>query len=447
MPTQVSGARFLAANRRALLADAPRVGKTGAAIIAADACFHHHIDVVTTASGRAVWQKAFADWSTVGRTVGIVGVDRYAHEADVRVVSWGGVINMPKRLSTTLVISDEDHKAKNPDAACTQALYGKIYANGEQLLNQNAIVSPPVSCWHLTGTPLPHDPGDTWMRLRASAPERLLANAALGWPDVTRYDAFRERYCVIRMKKISNWNKIPVVIGGRNEDELSRRMEGFMLRRTQKDIGIIPPRYDTLPLIVSETNRRLAFADVDQVRILDAAIAGNTKELDLQLGPLKRLTGVIKARAVVEAITDELNDGGCDKIVVMYWHTEVGDILESSLAKFKPLRLDGSSSAAARRQAENDFRDKPEHRVFIGQIVAAGEAIDLSAAAVLWFVETGSPKDMAQAALRITNVSQTKNPVVKVCTIAGTIDDALQNALLRLWTSINKVIKTEKEAC
>ena len=73
--------------------------------------------------------------------------------------------------------------------------------------------------------------------------------------------------------------------------------------------------------------------------------------------------------------------------------------------------------------------------------IAAGEAIDLSAAAVLWFVEPSfMPKDMLQMSLRITNYTQTRQCFVRVCVIENSIDEAAQTILLRKWTSIRKVL-------
>lgn len=444
MPTQLSGAEFLASRRRALLADEPRVGKTGAAILAADLRNFRKIDVVTTASGRAVWRRAFLAWSKVVRSIGVVGEEKGSTIQDIRIMSWAATRNTSRRVDTQLVICDEDHYGKNPDAACSRAVFGRAVMDGERLLNEMAIVNDNVWCWHLTGTPLPHDPGDTWMRLRASAPERLMRNASKGWPDVTRYGDFRTRYCIVKMKKISNWNRIPVVIGGRNENELRARMEGFMLRRTQKDIGVQPPRYETFPLIVSAAQRKEAFADVSQRLVLEAAEAGETKELEMLLGPLRRNTGLIKARAVVEAVKEEFACG-LDKIVLMYWHESVGRLLEKELESFGAVRLGGSTVSKDREEALRLFRESADCKVFLGQIQAAGEAIDLSAASLLWFVETShTPKDMAQAALRIVNVQQTRTPIVKVCCLAGTIDEPMQAALLRLWTSINKTLQGEK---
>jgi SNF2 family DNA or RNA helicase len=441
MPTQITGAQFLAARHRALLADEPRVGKTGAAIIAADMVIAKNIDVITTASGRAVWRRGFATWSNLGRTVGIVGVDKNAADCDVRIFSYNGATTFASRRDNDLVILDESHNCKNPEAKRTEAILGKAMAGGARLFNANAFVQNKTQAWFLTGTPLPHDPSDIWTTMRSSCPDRLLANDTRDWPDVTRFEDFRHRYCVVRMKKISNFNKIPVVIGGKNEGELRERLGDFILRRTQRDIGIRPSVFELFPLIVSPTVRKQIDGDLNKTMILDAAKKGDTSLLNMELGPLRRLTGNIKARCVVDAVKDEFASG-LDKIVLMYWHREVGDVLQAGLENFKPLRIDGSTPTAEREQFELAFRNNKENRIMLGQIQAAGEAVDFSSANELWFVETSfTPKDQAQAAMRITNVNQTRNTFVRVCCIEGSIDEALQASLLRLWTAINGVIK------
>jgi hypothetical protein len=440
MPTQITGAQFLAKRHRALLADEPRVGKTGAAIIAADMVLAQKIDVITTASGRAVWRRGFATWGKINRSVGIVGVDKHAPDCDVRIFSYNGATTFAGRRQNDLVILDESHNCKNPVAKRTQAILGRPVGDGLKLVNRQAFVAPETKAWFLTGTPLPHDPSDIWTTMRSSCPERLLADASRNWPDVTRFEDFRWRYCIVKMKKLSNFNKIPVVIGGRNEAELRDRLDGFILRRTQKDIGIRPSSFDLFPLIVSDKIRKEIDRNFDKAAIMAAVDEGSTADLDMHLGPLRRLTGTIKAEAVIEAIKEEF-ENGLDKIVLMYWHKSVGDALQEGLSKFAPLRIDGSTPAKLREDMEIAFRG-PTHRVMLGNIQAAGEAVDFSSANELWFVETSfTPKDQIQAAMRITNVNQTRNTYVRVCCIEGSIDEAVQASLMRLSTAIKGVIK------
>lgn len=56
--------------------------------------------------------------------------------------------------------------------------------------------------------------------MRVLCPERLKADPSKGWPDVTTREGFRHHFDIVKMKKLSNFRKIPVVIGGRNLPEL-----------------------------------------------------------------------------------------------------------------------------------------------------------------------------------------------------------------------------------
>ena len=92
LPTQLSGAAFLAERSAALLADQPRCGKTGTAIMAADYVLARTILVVTTASGRSVWDRAFKAWSPYGRTVQVVTPkSNLRPDAEVVIVAWGSI--------------------------------------------------------------------------------------------------------------------------------------------------------------------------------------------------------------------------------------------------------------------------------------------------------------------------------------------------------------------
>lgn len=442
-PTQISGAAFLAQRRFALLADQPRVGKTGAAIMACDYELSASVLVVTTASGRPVWRKAWGDWSAAGRSVQVM-TSAVPATGDVVIVGWPQVAEpkfraeLLKRKWSRLIL-DESHAAKNFDAKRTQAVYGQIEASGD-LRVASRLVSAAGGTWCLTGTPLPNSPADVYPMMRALCPERLAGNAEKQWPDVTAPEAFLNRYTVRRPMKTSQFRSTMVVVGGKNEDELRARLDGFILLRTQADVGIREPVYDLLPLGCTDAMRRLVEKDAPAAKLLAAIEADDVRSLDMHMGPLRRLTGGLKVDGVVQAVKDEF-DGGLDKIVLAYWHKDVGDALVTGLSKYGVRRIDGSTDAADREMATTLFARADGPRVFLAQIQAAGEAIDLSAAAVLWFVESSFvPAQMKQMSLRITNHCQTRQAFVRVCVLENSIDEALQAALLRKWTSIRKVI-------
>ena len=431
LPHQTEGAVFLLNRSRALLADAPRVGKTGAAITAADMILPRRTLVVTTASGRPVWARGFADWSAFDLSLEVVYGKPKPGQLDAErvIVSWSDIAKLAPELvkrEWDLLILDESHYAKSIEAKRTQAVFGEF--RGE--FRTGGIAEKASVVWCLTGTPIPNAPNDLYPMMRALAPERL--------GEFTRYDDFLHRYCVVRVKRPNRWTKINVVVAGRNEAELRDRLTGFWLRRTQADVGITSPIYDILPVHISDKQRRdIEAACPEAADVLAAAETGETGSLEMHLGTLRRVTGTAKADGVAQAVLDEF-DSGLDRIVLMCWHRDVMDRLEAALSKHCVVRVDGSTSADNREKAMQAFQSG-HARVFIGQIVACGEAIDLSAAAELIFVESSFvPKDMAQAALRITNHGQRRQPRVRVAALEGSVDEALQAILLRK-------VKTNKE--
>ncbi|WP_082143833.1 SNF2-related protein [Nitratireductor soli] len=447
-PTQLSGAKFLASRDYALLADLPRVGKTGSSIMAADYLMAETILIVTTASGRGVWKTGMQNWSAFDRGVQVMlGGKKLDPKTPCAIIGWAG-LSQPKlrvellKRKWDLIIPDEAHNAKSFTAKRTQALYGTLIDDGLTLNKTSAMTNTTGRMWCLTGTPLPNSPADAYPMLRALFRERL--TTAFGPTDVTRQSDFIARYCKMRPMKIGHGyfaRYIDVFVEGRNLEELNARVAGIFLQRTQADVGIMEPDYETMPLIAPKT---LPAEIVDQKKagaILEAAKSGDRAALEMHMGPLRRLTGEIKAGLVVDAVKEEL-DGALDKIVLAYWHKDVGALLLDGLSKYGVVGIDGATSADKRTENEERFRRDPKTRVFLAQIQAAGEAIDLSASANLIFVESSfTPAQMKQMALRICNHAQTKKPLVRVATLDGSIDDALQNILLRKWSAIREVLK------
>jgi SWI/SNF-related matrix-associated actin-dependent regulator 1 of chromatin subfamily A len=429
-PHQIEGATFLASRSAALLADEQRVGKTAAAIRACDYVMATKILVVTTASARAQWGREFREWG-FERDVQVVfkSSERIRPEADVVVVAWSMVGTLHPELASPnrwdVLILDESHAAKNPEAKRTRAVFCGDDVDG---LYRSA-----RAVWCLSGTPIPNSPADAWPMLNALAPERL--------GGIANYDDFVHRYCVVKMVRFGGGPARPVIKGGKNLEELNERVKGFWLRRTQKDVGIKPPIFSVFALTVDKLPPELR-DDPEAQAVLDAFETGETKSLEMHLGPIRRLTGHMKAHAVVAAAKELLEDGQIDKLVLMAWHVDVLDILWTGLAQFGVTGIDGRTGAKTRDAAVKHFNRKSGPRVFVGQITAAGEAIDLSAAAELWFVEQDFvPKSMSQAAMRVCNHSQKRQALVRVCALAGSIDEAMAAILTRKVASIRELMK------
>lgn len=403
--------------------------------MASDHTMARRVTVVTKASARANWGREFRSWSAYPRNVQVIysGKDKINDATDVVVVGWGMVYQdaILKQLLAHGVghlILDESHEAKSPGTKRTKAAY-------------HILAKVADTVWCLSGTPIPNAPNDLHPMLLALAPERLRADPEKGWPDVTAYTTFMHRYCVTRKKYVGGqW--IEYAIKGKNEDELRERMRGFWLRRTQQDVGITKPIYTVYTLHADKVPRDVLALDknIDLANILDAAEVGErlSEEDDLHLGTLRRLTGEIKAHAVVEAITEQLEDG-LDCVVLMAWHQNVIDTLRAGLSRFGVVGIDGRTLPTKRQEPADAFQTG-KARVFVGQIQAAGEAIDLSRSAELWFVEPSfTPKDMSQAAMRITNHTQKRQPVVRFCALEGSIDEAFQAILTRKVSTIKQI--------
>ncbi|MFY9294471.1 MAG: DEAD/DEAH box helicase [Methylorubrum rhodinum] len=418
-PHQIEGARFLASGG-VMLADDPRVGKTGAAVMACDLVLARRVLVVTTATGRANFGREFGLWQAFPRRVQVLygATERIAGDTEVLVVGWSiladrGVLDRLHRWQHDVLVLDESHYAKNPDAKRTQAAMGLAHVAERVFM--------------LTGTPMPNAPNDLWPMLNAVDASRI---------DNMTYDAFLRRYCYVRQKWVSG-RRIDVVMGGKNLPELRERLKGFWLRRTQADVGIREPIYSVLAL---EASGLPAVDDETVQAVLDAAEAGDTGTLDMHMGELRRVTGQIKAVALAELLLEELQNG-LDKVVLMCWHQDVIDQLAGRLALHGVSTLDGRTPAAKRLSQVEKFQTG-SRRVFVGQMQAAGEAIDLSSSCNLVFAEASFvPKDMRQAALRITNHGQKRQCLVRFAALAGSIDEALTAVLTRKVATIKEVLK------
>lgn len=423
-PHQRIGVEYLKSTAsHALLFDEQRVGKTPQMIVASGELGLDDVLVITTVAGVGVWQHQWKQWDKWGRTPAIVPWSQIAVGT-----RYAGVL--AKRYK--LLILDESHYAKNPGAARTQRAFGVSY--GDKLIQTKALVAKADRVWCATGTPMSHDPSDLYMTLKALFPEIL--EASPGFPDVTSYGKFRQRYCVLAQRKVGR-RFITVVVRGQNLDELQRRIKGRFIRRRQSDVGIRPAFWDTMPMTPTAREQVELEAAIDHDATVRALQRGDWAAAERHLAAVRRVTGAFKAHAVVRAAKEYFEAYEGEKLVIAYWHQAVGTLLREGLAKFQPVLVDGSVTGENRTVQVKWFTEQSSCRVFLAQIAACGEAIDLSASAEMWFAETVfTPAQMAQMGARITNLNQPRQCLVKVVAMADSIDELIQDRLVDLSRSI-----------
>jgi hypothetical protein len=423
-PHQVTGVTYLKNSAsHALLWDEQRVGKTPQMIVASGELGLTKILIVTTVAGQGVWKHQWKQWDTWGRTPVIVPWSQIAIGKRYAAVL---------ALHYDLLILDEGHYAKNPTALRSKRALGALY--GDKILTNAALVSHAERTWVATGTPMTHDPSDLFLTLKALFPDVLKPHR--GFPDVTTYAKWRDRYCVIVPRRIKNhW--IQVVVRGAHLDELQLRIKGLFIRRRQKDVGIRPAFWDTMPFSMTARELEELESHIDSDAIEKAMQKGDWATAERSLAGIRKVTGAFKTHHVIAAAKEYFETYEGEKLVIAYWHKDVGTLLEEGLDKFSPIRVDGSVLFDKRTECVARFHSMKGHRVFLAQIAACGEAIDLSAASEMWFAESVfTPSQMAQMGARITNLNQPKQCLVRVAALADSIDELIQDRLVDLSRSI-----------
>lgn len=432
---QEVGARFLTMRPFAILGDAPRLGKLVQAAAALNWTFDGFDDgvalIICPAHVVENWRKKLADLR-VGRWRAFVVSYEMAAKG-----------KLPPALPGTVhvLILDEGHNVKNRSSNRAIAILGED-ADG------TGLVSRAGQIWVLSGTIAPNTPMELWPLLHACAPDVIKFD---GRPRPLSYSAFQDKFCTTIRTTFGR-----KVVGSRRLTILRERLLGDGPKDLRavylgRDDSVLPVRPEFPPPenVYLEVNR----ADLNRIRSLEetpegrkikAALARGDSDALLGLGAagatLRRMVAMAKTVPLAEMIADELADNPGMKMVVFAWHREPIAELEKRLRKYGAVSLVGGMPSAKQEEVKNRFQTDPKCRVIIGQIKAAGEGIDLSAADELIFLEQSwVPGDNEQAARRLFNVKKRRGSRVRIAVLPGTTDEGVQDALRLKLAMIKKL--------
>jgi SNF2 family DNA or RNA helicase len=423
----------------AFLAFEPGLGKTRTTIAALDKLrVKSRVLVICPAIARVNWQREFEKWQEVQRTVHVCKPGDTT-PADVYVMSYDSISIMTTSERNFMlsrpwntIILDEAHRLKNPDAKRTKMIYGHR-ATMKKSLAANA-----KRVWLLSGTPAPNDASEMWTHLAALHPEAI--TGMFGEP--MNFTAFQDAFCTVRTTVYGRQ-----VTGSRNIPELRRRMGGFFLPKREKDCLDLPALiWDTHELPVDDLKEKTVLARLDEILKPYAEAPDPVKALQgagTHIAEERRLLGTLKAPLVAEYVQNELKNAPKDfKVIVFFWHKDVGRILYEMLVDYRPVLIHGGTVHQARQSMLDQFQNDPKCRVFIGQMQATGEAINLVNARRVIFAEASwTPKDNYQAAKRAHRIGQNASVHASFAALAGSMDARILRTIEKKSRDLEKIMQ------
>jgi SNF2 family DNA or RNA helicase len=387
-PYQIEGRDFLATRRFALLADEMRVGKTPQAILAAEKAGVEAALVICPAIAVPQWEQEIVKW-----------MSRDGPNMLWAVESYNQATRKLEELSKTkwdLVVADECHFAKNPGAQRTKAIFGKggLGHHADRL-------------WCLSGTPVTKHAGEFWPML-----------VAFGYTGLS-YESFCRYFCDY------DWTKTKITGTKQSKiPELRAILAKFMLRRTRKQVA---PEMDDIDF------QFLAVEPVSRVDLAQGAERFLDEGIPSGIAETRKEVAIAKALPLVEEIAACLERGDYKQTVVFAWHRDAIEAVCRGLEARKIVvdALVGGDSEGYRTRVQRQFL-AGESQVMVAQIVAAGTAIDLSAASHGYFLELDwLPANNIQAANRLVSLQKDEAVTFDICTWPGSVDDKVQRILLR----------------
>lgn len=424
-----------------LIADEMGVGKTIQAIGVIN-CMENprNVLIVCPASLKLNWRRECMKW-LVHRTLGIhLATSQYWPKQHVLDSGRIVIVNydileklLPQLTAITwdVLIADECHKVKNPEAIRTKA-FMSIQATKRLML---------------TGTPIVNRPRELYSMLKYLDPVTY-----------RNWTPFRQRYCDDSRD------------GASNLEELQDRLRGsLMIRRLKSEVlADMPPKLRQIievPASRGDLDAELmGLSSIGGEGVIDGLISqltqteltGNSEDYAEHVGKLKgpqqlaaftelarirHETALAKVPAVIQHIKECLES--TSKIVVFAHHKDVVQQLAEAFDR-EAVTLTGDDAMDKRQQSVDRFQEDSSVRVFIGSITAAGVGLTLTAASHVVFAELDwVPANMSQAEDRCHRIGQNDTVIVQHVVLEGSLDARIASILVEKQEIIDRALDRE----
>ena len=473
-PVQLEAVNWILSRKNSYIAYEQGLGKTAIAIMASNSVNGLTVIVCPTFL-KQNWVREIGLWSTKLSSVDdsfIQVVDSRKAVIDPRceyvivpysVIATPAIFFQLSNLKIDMLILDEAHYVKNPQAHSSIAVYGGPIRSNKMPAGDTVETSirhkfdgvfasaERVVC--LSGTPLTNRYMDAFLPLSKLAPHTI---------NFLNRHQYGVRYCNA-IETPYGWSYNGATHG---EELYSRITKDFMIIKRIEDCVELPPVLPPKVIYLSTDGQKKAFKttgvemlaglkleDVFKYEAMvneafeakkeraEAMIEATNKDPALKtfmlLAELRQTQGKAKAHLGAPVIEELLTDG---PLVVFAYHKEVIRILEVALEKYKPLVLTGQTKD--RQSIVDTFQTSKDHNLIICQIKAAGVGLTLTKSATVVFVEwSWQHAENEQAASRCRRIGQTK-PFQRIyLAVENSIDNYILNNNLTKDKNISKVIK------
>ena len=367
---QVAGVDYCLNRSDALIGDQPGLGKTMQAIAISNEIQAERTLVLCPANIRLQWCERIREWSTLRWPYTVYPIlhgRRGVHPtAEWTVVSYDLARTAPiwKALakgSYDHLILDEAHYLKSIEAARTRTVFGGGHHPAAEALSERA-----QRTTALTGTPLPNRPREAYTLARG------LHFDSIDWLSEA---AFTERFNPSVQRETPDGKIYIDERSGRHFELQARLRANFMVRRLKRDV--LPQlKLPVLDIVhVEETGAVKAALKAERLLDIDPE---NLEGLDMKtfgsVSTVRRMMGIAIAPLAADYVQMVL-EGGEERVIVFAWHVDVLDILMKKLARYNPLRIDGSTPPSRKPAIVARFA-QPGQRLLIGNILSLGTGTD-----------------------------------------------------------------------
>ena len=366
------------------------------------------------------------------------GTDLHILVMNVEALSTkNGVTFANKFLSCheTLMAIDESTTIKNPDAIRTRS----IVQLGRSAKYRRI----------LTGSPVTKSPLDLYKQCE------FLNEGLL---DYTSYYAFKSRYSVLRTANFGG-RSVQIVVGYKNLDELSERIEQFSYRVLKEDCLDLPSYSFTKRIIqlskeqqkIYQSMKQLALAQQNGKLMTTATALVQLMRLhQITCGHFKSDDGTIQKikNERLDALMDILSEVENKAIIWAHYKYDIEVIVEAIKKEYGPdsyVTYYGDTPSEIRQNNIKLFQDENSKvRFLIGTPQTGGYGITLTAGNVMIYYSNGYDLEKrTQSEARINRAGQKRKMTYIDIIAEDTVDEKIVDALRKKIDIASKVMGEE----